>query len=113
MAPIKNMMVSKFIAELIGTFVFLGVIIISVSGVSSNIYERADAWIHIGLALSVAILLMGKISGGHFNPAVSFMFFLNKEISAEQLLIYILAQLIGAALAYIMYNTFYLTTTSS
>ena len=100
-------MASKFIAEVVGTFFFLGVIIVSVAGKSLSHYEKADAWIHIGLALAISILFMGKISGGHFNPAVSFMFFLNKDIGTEQLAIYIIAQIIGAALAFGAYQLLY------
>jgi glycerol uptake facilitator-like aquaporin len=99
----------KFLAELIGTFVFLGVIIINVSGKSLSIFEKAENWLKIGLALSIAILLMGGISGGHFNPAVSVMFYLHKDLTNEELMIYILAQLIGAVLAYMMYKMLYTT----
>ncbi len=97
----------KFVAEVIGTFVFLGVIIINVSGKSISMYEKAENWLKIGLALSVAILLVGNISGSHLNPAVSLMFYLHKDLSGEELFIYILAQLIGAILAYMMYKMMY------
>ena len=97
----------KFIAEIIGTFVFLGVIIISVAGKSLTVADKAETWIKIGLALAVAILLMGGISGGHFNPAVSLMFYLHKDLSFEELINYILAQLIGVFLALTMYKMMY------
>ena len=97
----------KFAAELIGTFVFLGVIIISVAGKSLTMCDKAETWIKVGLALSIAILLMGGISGGHFNPAVSVMFYLHKDLTTEELMIYILAQVIGAVLAFTMYKTMY------
>lgn len=100
-------MIKKFVAEMVGTFIFLGVIIVTVSGNSSTIYERAEAWIKIGLALSIAILLLGKISGGHFNPAVSFMFYLNNNLSKKDLLLYIIAQLVGATIALLFYKLFY------
>jgi glycerol uptake facilitator-like aquaporin len=70
-------------------------------------YEKAENWLKIGLALSVAILFMGGLSGGHFNPAVSLMFYLHKDLTSEELIIYILAQLIGAFLAYMMYKMMY------
>ena len=99
--------IKKFIAELIGTFVFLGVIIVSVAGKSLTVADKAETWIKIGLALSVAILLVGNISGSHLNPAVSLMFYLHKDLSFEELMIYILAQLIGAFLAFTMYKIMY------
>ena len=97
----------KFIAEVIGTFVFLGVIIISVVGKSLTVADKAETWIKIGLALSVAILLVGGISGANLNPAVSVMFYLHKDLTFEELMIYILGQLIGAVLAFTMYKIMY------
>jgi glycerol uptake facilitator-like aquaporin len=97
----------KFVAELVGTFVFLGVIIVSVAGKSLTVADKAETWVKVGLALSIAILLMGSISGGHFNPSVSIMFYLHKDLSFEELIIYILAQVIGAFLAFTMYKIMY------
>ena len=94
-------MLEKFIAEIIGTFIFLGVIITSTH--SSSKYVDSFAWIKIGLALSICILLVGFISGPHLNPVVSFMFFLNKDIDIKELFIYIVAQIIGSILAYLYY----------
>jgi glycerol uptake facilitator-like aquaporin len=102
----------KFISEVIGTFFFLAVIIISVAGKSLSIYEKAENWLKIGLALSIAILLVGHISGAHLNPAVSLMFYLHKDLTTEELIIYILAQFIGAILAYMMYKMMYSTSSN-
>lgn len=91
-------MLSIFFAELIGTFVFLSVIIIS--GHATSRCEDSLTWIKIGLALSVSILLVSRISGGHLNPAVSYMLYLNNDISIQKLFVYVLAQLIGGVLAF-------------
>jgi aquaporin Z len=100
-------LMKKFISEVIGTFVFLGIIIISVVGKSLSVADKAETWIKIGLALSISILLVGNISGAHLNPAVSLMFYLHKDLNAEELIIYIMAQFIGAILAYMMYKIMY------
>ena len=92
-------MLDKFIAEIIGTFIFLSVIMIAVNS------DKSLAWIEIGLALSICILLVGAVSGGHLNPAVSFMFYLNNSINSNDLAMYTTAQLIGAGLAYTYYTT--------
>jgi len=89
------MILNKFFAELFGTFIFLAVIITSVES-----RDKAQAWVKIGLALSISILAFGFISGGHFNPAVSVMFFANKKLSVQELAVYIIAQILGALLAY-------------
>ena len=90
-------MCDKFIAEIIGTFIFLSVIMISVNT------DKQAAWIEIGLTLSVCILFIGKISG-HMNPAVSLMFYLNDSINTHELVLYMIAQFLGAGLAYTYYT---------
>ena len=60
-------------------------------------------WLKIGLALSIVIVLFGSISGGNFNPAVSFMLFMNKQLTSVELLVYIIAQLLGGLLAYLYF----------
>lgn len=95
-------MFDKFLAETIGTFIFLAVII--TSGHATSRCSDALTWIKIGLALSVSILLVGFISGGHLNPAVSFMFYLNNDIQIEGLAVYIIGQLCGATLAFFYYK---------
>jgi len=94
-------MLDIFCAELIGTFVFLGVII--TSGHATTRSKDALTWIKIGLALSVAILLVGFISGGMLNPAVSLMLYINNDISMEKMIVSMFAQIIGAILAYFYY----------
>ena len=82
----------KYVVELVGTFIF-DVIMVAVN---SNIKW---AFIPIGLALALMIFWGGSVSGGHFNPAVSLMFFTNKQLPLADLMIYVLCQLIGALLA--------------
>jgi len=80
-------MLKKLLVEFIGTFVFLSVIL-----------TTGDAFA-IGLALAVAIFFGGKVSGGHFNPAVSVMMFAKKAISHMELISYIVAQVLGGLVA--------------
>lgn len=51
-----------------------------------------------GAILVVLILALGPISGAHFNPAVSFIIALRKEHAWSELLLYIVAQIIGACI---------------
>jgi aquaporin Z len=53
-------------------------------------------------ALAVAIYLGGKISGGHFNPAVTAWALLSGKIGQAKALTYILAQLGAAATIWIL-----------
>ena len=63
----------KLFVEFLGTFVFLSVIL-----------GTGEA-IPIGVALVAVIFLGGKYSGGNFNPAVSFMSYLNDKLSFENM----------------------------
>ena len=88
----------KYVVELLGTFFFLSVIMIAST---SNIKW---AFLPIGLALSMVIYWGGNISGGHFNPAVSLMFYANKQITSLDTVIYIISQVIGGLLALFFYK---------
>tara|TARA_B100001175_G_C19069868_1_gene430812 strand:+ start:167 stop:478 length:312 start_codon:yes stop_codon:yes gene_type:complete len=94
----KYSLTSKLISEALGTFIFLGVIITVV-----NDKKSMANWLKIGLALSLAIVLFGNVSGGNFNPAVSFMLFINDQLTSTELFGYIIAQLFGALLAYYLF----------
>jgi|TARA_R110002072_G_scaffold295061_1_gene465741 aquaporin Z len=89
----------KYLVEFIGTFIFLGVIL--------NVVNQKVKWaaFGVGLALAVVVLWGGGISGGHFNPAVSVMFFLNKQLSIVDLVGYIVAQILGGAAALLFINS--------
>jgi len=53
-----------------------------------------------GGALGLIILLTGKISGGHVNPAVSLAFYMAGKLGTNELMTYALFQLLGATAAY-------------
>ncbi len=48
-----------------------------------------------GAMLVVLIIILGPISGAHFNPAVTLVFALRREIKARTGLAYIVAQILG------------------
>ena len=56
----------------------------------------------IGSVLTLVILAGGAISGGHYNPAVSFMFYLSGKLQIEELFCYIISQVLGATLSYFL-----------
>jgi len=51
-----------------------------------------------GAGLAVLIEVFGPISGAHFNPAVTLVFALRRDLSARLAIAYVAAQLVGAAL---------------
>ena len=80
------------IVEFVGTFIFLSVIL------------TTGQAIPIGLALAAAIYFGGKVSGGHFNPAVSTMMAVKGSISIEKYIGYVVAQVLGGIVALMFYN---------
>src|SRR6516165_5372121 len=48
-----------------------------------------------GAILVVLITILGPISGAHFNPAVSLVFAMRRELDAREALLYTLAQVVG------------------
>ena len=88
---------AKLLTEFVGTFVFLSVIaLFPTSGPSAPLAPLA-----IGTALMVMVYMGGHISGGHYNPAVSFGLFLRRKIDAMTLAAYWVVQLAGGALAFV------------
>lgn len=85
-------MLLEFFTEFIGTFIFLAVILISGDPLA------------IGITLASVIYFGGKVSGGNFNPAVSYMMLLSKKIDASKFFVYIIAQLLGASAAFLFYT---------
>ena len=86
------MSVNKLLAEFLGTMFFLYVIL-----------ATGDA-VAIGLALMAAIFILGKTSGGHFNPAVSVMLAAAGKMSMKDLAPYIVAQIAGGLAALELYK---------
>ena len=85
-------MINKLVAEFLGTMFFLYVIL-----------ATGDA-VAIGLALMAVIFILGKTSGGHFNPAVSVMMAAGGKLSMKDLSPYIVAQVAGGLAALELYK---------
>ena len=85
--------IAKLLTELVGTFLFFSVI--ALSGPVGVLAPLA-----IGSVLMVMVYMGGHISGAHYNPAVSFGFFLSRKLGATDLVLYWIVQLIGSVLAF-------------
>ena len=87
------MLLSQLYVEFIGTFIFICVIL------KMGSYQWGG--IAIGLTLAAMILFGGSISGGHFNPAVTFAQYMQpgSMLSWWRAGGYILMQVIAGVLA--------------
>lgn len=86
-------------AEAVGSFllVFVGVGLAFFSATGS-----VSSPLGVGLAVAAAMVAFGYVSGGHFNPAISVASAAAGRTAWKALPVYIVAQLIGAALAVTM-----------
>ena len=84
----------KFIAEIVGTFIFIILILL----ITTKTTDAHTVAVPIGLALAISIFIFGDLTGGHFNPVVSFTFFIKDPnvFTSVTLLVYVSAQIIGA-----------------
>ena len=98
----------KYISEFIGTFILL--VSIVGSGIAGQQYTNDQMVIlfsHavvIGFTLIFIIRIFANFSGAHFNPIVSIIFFLQKDLSSRDLFLYILIQIIAAILGALFAN---------
>jgi len=84
-------------SEFVGTF-FL------VLTIGYNVLQRtALAPISIGAMLTAMIFATGKVSGGHFNPAVTLGVFLRGKVGSANAAAYVGSQLCGGFLAAFVY----------
>ena len=90
-------------AEFVGTFAlcFIGqgaVCVAALGGIEGGSALLIIAIAH-GLALATMISALGAASGGHFNPAVSFGFFVTGKQKLPSMIAYWVSQLLGALVA--------------
>ena len=88
----------KLVAELLATLLFVfGV-------VSSNVYYGGIGGILGSSAIGgVMIYIFGRVSGAHFNPAISLALFIRRKLSGMEFGLYVLVQIIGAFLACLLF----------
>jgi glycerol uptake facilitator-like aquaporin len=93
----------RYLSELVGTAALLCAVI--GSGIMAE--QLADGNTAVALlantlatvfALYVLIETLGSISGAHFNPVVSMVMVLRKDLAKQHFVAYVVAQLIGALL---------------
>ena len=95
---------SSHISEFVGTF-FLTAVVIGSGIMAENLSQGNHAvsllgnTIATGAILFVLIKSFSSISGAHFNPVVSLVFLIKKEIALPDILKYVSFQFLGALLS--------------
>jgi glycerol uptake facilitator-like aquaporin len=69
---------------------FLGTMLLSFVVVATGQY------LAIGVALAAAVWAAGAMSGGAFNPAMTFVLYLGNQLSVGDVALYIVVEVLGA-----------------
>ena len=77
----------KYLAEFLGALFFVYVILATGNPIASAV------------ALAIVMFMSASISGGHINPAVSVVMAAKGRISTNDLIPYIIAQILGGLVA--------------
>lgn len=95
------MVINKYLAELLGTFILVvvGSLGILAVGGASGAAEIIAISFAFGLALLAGIWVVGHVSGAHFNPAVTLAMLLDKRVSFSDAIGYWIGQFAGAGVA--------------
>jgi MIP family channel proteins len=91
----------SLVAEFLGTFalVFIGAGSIVTNQWTKGAVGLGGIAAAHALVLAIMITALGHISGGHFNPAVTFGIWIARRISIGSAALYWVAQLLGAVVA--------------
>lgn len=94
----------RCLSETFGTFVlvFAGTGAIVVNDLSGGAIGHAGIALTFGLAVMVMILVVGRISGAHLNPAVTVALAVAGRFGWSEVPRYIAAQVVGACAASVM-----------
>ena len=83
----------NLITEFIGTFFLVFTICLTVTG------EVPMAPLAIGCSLMIMVYMGGHISGAHYNPAVSLALLMRGKMPGKDFVPYVVAQVLGAVVA--------------
>src|ERR1700688_439791 len=101
----------RLVAEALGTGLLVATVV--GSGIMAESLTRDVALallgntLPTGAILVVLISILGPISGAHFNPAVTLVFALKRELTPREAIWYVIAQItggiVGTLLAHVMF----------
>lgn len=98
---------TQFFAEMVGTFIFILVIINLIFRPATDaVVVSGSIPVYIGIGLIASIYITTGLGGmGHLNPVVSVVNASNGSITTAEMVYLIVAQLIGGLLAYLLWYT--------
>jgi glycerol uptake facilitator-like aquaporin len=95
--------IAMIVGEFLGTAV-LTLVVLSVAKSSIGIpYFVALA---AGLTVAGMTMTLGAVTGAHLNPAITIAFWTARKVKTSRAIVYVAAQLLGGAAAYLLYTYF-------
>ena len=85
---------NKYLIEFLGTMLLMFIIL------------ATGNYLAIGAALALAVFLGGAISGGAFNPAVTISLYAAGKLSKNDIIPYIIVEILGGLAAFGVYSKF-------
>src|ERR1700676_330687 len=104
----NSTLAQRLLAEALGTALLVATVV--GSGIMAETLTKDVALALLGNTLAtgailvVLITILGPISGAHFNPAVSLVFALKRELGRREAALYVVAQLTGGVAGSIEVN---------
>ena len=80
---------------------FLGSFLLTLS-----VFASGGTWWVVGGTLALIILLIGRLSGGHVNPAISAAVFMKGSLSLNELIAYVACQVAGGVSSFYVFRIF-------
>jgi aquaporin Z len=87
-----NLSFKKYITEFLGTLFLVFVVL------------TTGNWLAIGSALAIGCYLGGPISGAAYNPAVALSYLATNKINTNEVVGYIVFEILGGMIAYLLYK---------
>jgi len=87
-----NIEYKKYITEFIGTLLLAFVVL------------ATGNWLAIGAALAIGCYFGANISGAAYNPAIALCYLANKKITNDEIIPYIIFELLGGIVAYLLFK---------
>ena len=90
-----GVLVAALVAEFVGTFLLT----IAIMGLQGNPF-------YVAFAIAGIVLMVGMVSGAHLNPAITVGAWVTRKINSARALGYVVAQVLGAGLAFTVLKMF-------
>src|SRR5690606_22421889 len=91
----RSPLLAASIAEFVGAFALAGIVL-----------ATQGASIYVMFTIVALTLGVGLVSGAHFNPAITIGAWVTKRVNSVRAVSYIVAQVLGALLALVVFNAY-------